>query len=505
MTLDLLHEPLIQTDTGWHSLPALLAAMARGEVQSFPALRPHQRPAWHMFLVQLSVMALDAEGRRDLPQGAEDWRAALRALTPGFPEDEPWHLIGADRTRPAFLQPADPGGLKWSEVATPDALDMLITSRNHDVKREIARQAAPQDWIFALVSLQTMEGFGGAGNYGTARMNGGSSSRVLLGLAPARGEAAEVAPSGWWARDVARLLEGRLGVSGKTLIWQESWPENRVLELTALDPMFIEVCRRIRLVEALGRISAERSTSKAARIASKEAKGNTDDPWAPLHIAEGKSLTLGDQDWTHEVLVRLLFSDKPEWIVPPLALHHAAEAAEPMLLVAEAFARGNSKTDGFKSRIVPVPVAMLRRLFGAEPKEMASGVLADIASVDLALRNGLAIVATGGDRGKVSKPHYARSRTARDSLRWRADELFFPELWKRMAVTHDDGFAPLRQNFLENLSRIARDEFARALPAIPCTSLMRPRAEARGRQALEHGLYLAMHKLNDQEVADVKA
>ena len=74
-----------------------------------------------------------------------------------------------------------------------------------------------------------------------------------------------------------------------------------------------------------------------------------------------------------------------------------------------------------------------------------------------------------------------------------------------MAVTHDDGFAPLRQNFLENLSRIARDEFARALPAIPCTSLMRPRAEARGRQALEHGLYLAMHKLNDQEVADVKA
>jgi len=40
MTLDLLNESLIQTDTGWHSLPGLLAAMARGEVQAFSAIRP---------------------------------------------------------------------------------------------------------------------------------------------------------------------------------------------------------------------------------------------------------------------------------------------------------------------------------------------------------------------------------------------------------------------------------------------------------------------------------
>lgn len=62
---------------------------------------------------------------------------------------------------PAFMQPPDPGGLKWTEVPTPDALDMLITSRNHDLTSQIAADAAPQDWILALVSLQTMEGFGG--------------------------------------------------------------------------------------------------------------------------------------------------------------------------------------------------------------------------------------------------------------------------------------------------------------------------------------------------------
>lgn len=492
MTLDLLRERLIQSDVGWHSLPGLLAAMAQGSVQGFPALRPHQRPAWHMFLVQLSVLALGAAGHSDLPKDEEDWRAALRALTPGFPEDEPWHLISPDRSRPAFLQPADPGGLKWSNVATPDALDMLITSRNHDVKREIARQAAPQDWMFALVSLQTMEGFGGAGNYGVARMNGGFSSRALLGLAPARGTATQVDPSAWWARDVECLLDGRSGITGKTLIWQEAWPERQSLDLSVLDPLFIEVCRRIRLKTVDGRIEAARSTSKTARIAGKEAKGSTGDPWAPVHLTQGKCLHLGDQDWTYELLFRLLYKSPPEWAVPALALRQAREARGPMLLVAEAFARGNSKTDGFKSRVVPVPIAMVRDLFGERSKAIAPGVLVDIAAVDLALRNGLATVAAGGARDKVGKQHYARSHLAREAQRRYADQMFFPELWKRMAATSDADLTPIRSVFLARLAHFAREEFARALPAIPCASLMRPRAEARGRQALEYGLARAM-------------
>ena len=503
MTHDLLQAPLIQTDTGWQSLPGLFAAMAQGEVQGFPALRPHQRPAWHMFLVQLAVLALDAAGRRDLPSEENDWRAALRALTPGFPDDEPWHLIGADRSRPAFLQPPDPGGLKWSDVATPDALDMLITSRNHDVKREIAREAAPQDWMFALLSLQTMEGFGGAGNYGIARMNGGSSSRVLLGLAPSLGQSAQIDPSAWWRRDVSRLLADRKGISGKSLIWLEAWPEGRSLDLAALDPMFIEVCRRIRLVARDGRILAERSTSKAARIAGKEAMGNTGDPWAPIHIAEGKSLTLGEQDFTYEVLVRLLFGKKPEWRVPLLARDHGRDAESPMLIVAEAISRGNSKTDAFKSRIVPVPKAMVADLFGERPVEVADDVLKDIAAVDLALRNALAVVAAGGNRDKVTKPHYVRSQPAREALRRKVDDWFFPELWKQAAAKSDDEFAPLRLDFLDRLAVLAREEFRAALPGIRCANLMRPKAEARGRQALERGLASARQKLTEETLAHV--
>lgn len=503
MTYDLLHDPLIQSDQDWHSMPGLFAAMTRGEVAGFPALRPHQRPAWHMFLVQLAVMALHKAGQNNLPKEEGGWRSALRGLTLGFPGDEPWHLVVATRSIPAFLQPSDPGGVKWSEVQTPDALDMLITSRNHDVKREIAHQATPQDWIFALISLQTMEGFSGRSNYGIARMNGGSSSRTMLALAPSKAGSAVVDPSVWWERDVLSILAKRSGSLGKGLLWLEPWPEGASLDLDTLDPLFIEVCRRVRLVASSGTIVAERSTSNTARIEAKLAKGNTGDPWAPLHIIEGKSFSLGERDWTHEVLVALLFKSDPEWQVPPLALTHAAETAEPMLLIAEAFSRGNSKTDGFRSRVVPVPKAMVSELFGPIPRSVTEDILKDITAVDRALRDGIAMFAADGDRDKkLGKDHYARSAPARAALRRQADALFFPELWARVALKSDADFAPVRLAFLEKLAGLARTEFQAALRSIPTSSLMRPRAEVRGRSSFERGLYLAMRGLKQKEKVD---
>jgi len=160
---------------GYLSLPGLMAALARApdEVESFPALRPHQGPAWHMFLVQLAALALHRAGKLDIPEQEDDWLSLVRGLTPGFAEDEPWCLVVDDRSKPAFLQPPVPEGVKVAKpVSTPDALDLLITARNHDLKQKTARQAEAQDWVFALVSLQTGGGFGGRGNYGVARMKG---------------------------------------------------------------------------------------------------------------------------------------------------------------------------------------------------------------------------------------------------------------------------------------------------------------------------------------------
>ena len=89
---------------------------------------------------------------------------------------------------------------------------MLVTAKNHDLKQAVMTEARAEDWLFALVTLQTMEGFLGAGNYGISRMNGGFANRAAISLAPPGGPAAQ------WRRDLRQVLalRGKLGGVGYT-------------------------------------------------------------------------------------------------------------------------------------------------------------------------------------------------------------------------------------------------------------------------------------------------
>ena len=207
---NLLSDPLL-TVTGGRavSLPELFASLAKREVREFPFLRPHQRPSWHMFLVQIGALAVWGAGWKELPDDPARWREALRKLTDAFPDEEPWQLVVEDWARPAFLQPPDPGDLKWSPADTPDELDLLILSKNHDLKRGTLQQASAEHWVYLLISVQTTVGFFGQKKYGIARMNGGFANRPLLGLVPAPGGTQSIDPSQWWIRDVQALIEIR--------------------------------------------------------------------------------------------------------------------------------------------------------------------------------------------------------------------------------------------------------------------------------------------------------
>ena len=507
--MNLLTHPILTVTGGaMVSLPELFAAMARGEVEGFPAMRPHQRPAWHMFLVQLGALALWSAGRTTLSEEPADWVAILRGLTPDHADDAPWRLVVEEPARPAFLQPPDPGGLAWSSLATPDALDLLITSRNHDLKQTIATEASPEDWVFALVSLQTSEGYGGRWKYGIARMNRGSSSRPMLGLAPAKEGGTSLDPSGWWMRDVRLLLatarEGGIGVvGGPALLWCLDWPEGRQLDVRDLDPWFIEICRRVRLNGAGGSISAIQANSRTSRTDAKAFKGNLGDPWAPVHKTEGKSLTLSGGDFDYTRLCELLFSGN--WEVPRLAVHGRDDDGD-MLLVAEALSRGNSKTEGFKSRVVPVPGRVVPLLPSPTVAKFSKAQMDEIKVFDAALRDAVALVAAGGDRDGIKKGHFGRSVPARRRFDRAADRLFFPHLWNRVAVvgTHDseaEGAAKIE--FLQALREAAEGELNSALPAIPCPTIQRPRAEARARRAFHARVRKEHPVLFYKEDADV--
>ena len=258
--LNILTDRLIQMDSSSGcrveaSLPEVYAALMANEVEAFPALRPHQRHAWHAFLVQLGAMAMHEAGLGDPPADATEWADLIRGLTPDFPDDEPWHLVVDDITKPAFMQPPASSVDRMSDykstVESPDELDILVTSKNHDLKAAVALSAEVDDWIFALVTLQTMEGFSGQGNYGISRMNGGLGCRPAFSLTPSS------RPGIHARRDTGALLERReklleelpLREGGADLLWTRTWDGTKVeaLPLSQLDPLYIEVCRRVRL------------------------------------------------------------------------------------------------------------------------------------------------------------------------------------------------------------------------------------------------------------------
>ena len=512
--MNILSEPIISISRAkCLSLPALLAAMTRGEVSQFHALRPHQRPSWHMFLVQLAALALWTANRTDPPKESTGWADLLRGLTPDHADDEPWRMVVEDRARPAFLQPPAPVNLKWQPVPTPDALDLLITARNHDVKQSIARDAAMEDWLLALVSLQTSAGFDGRGNYGIARMNGGSSSRPMLGLAPAQYKNHRLNPSAWWLRDVQQLLARRLAgdglelgrIGGPALLWCLDWPESEQLDLRRLDPWFIEICRRVRLVGTQQGLSVTRANSKAARIDAKMYHGHVGDPWAPVHRGEGKSLTLGGGDFDYRKLCDLMFG--VDWQAPALATLGPDETAGERLLVAEALARGNCKTYGFKSRVVPVPDGVVRLFQSTTAAKLSAEQMAEIKAFDEALRNAIALLAARGDREtKIGAKQYAFARPARDRFDRTADRLFFPHLWVRLAAqntAHPNAVEESTHEFRRALFDAA------ALPGVPCAEIHRPRAVARAWRAfrgrvrkLDSSLFSPVRQ---QENVDVRA
>lgn len=492
--LDLLRNPIITVNPiGSVTLPGLFAALARDEVRDFPRLRAHQRAAWHMFLVQLAALALDKAGEAEPPLEESGWRDLLLALTNGA--NEPWALVVEDRAQPAFLQAPDPGGLKWEPVATPDALDLLITSKNHDLKASVAARAESEDWIYALMSLQTSEGFGGRDNYGIARMNGGSSSRAMLGLAPA-GTDGRPDPSSWWRRDLALVLRNRnvptiLTRGGLALLWTLPWPEGQKIPAREMDPLAIEICRRVRLKQVNGVIRAERANSKAARVEAKDFAGVLDDPWAPINMkdASPKALTLGEGGRFHYRRMVDLLSEK-DWRAP-LAARLDDEAAGDMVVIAEALARGNSKTDGLQSRILPMP-ARVRRVkdLPSRLSTIAQAQIVEIKNADAALREAVALYAAGGDHQSVGKPQRLRAGEARARLDAFADRVFFDHLWARIAAMEEgpDAQAATTRAFRAALVKTARAELTRAFDAIPCARIHAPRARTRAERKLESAL-----------------
>lgn len=462
--------------TGTLSLPEVLALLGRDDIESFTSLAAHQSHAWHAFLVQLAAIALHRAGTTDSAISAEAWAGLLRAPTGDFPADEPWCLVVSDLSRPAFLQPPVPEtSLKdfKTVIDHPDDFDVLITAKNHMVKTSRMSAERLDLWLFALVTLQTMEGFLGRGNYGIARMNGGFASRPAVTLV------SSARPGSRFRRELAAILAGRDPIvdqfseyresGGLALTWLAPWNGGEALPLSRLDPLFIEVCRRVRLTAGGAGLRACLRPTEGARIAANERKGNLGDPWAPIELKKtgAQMLTVGGFDY--RLLVPLLLGVKDRRHIAPSLLQKLGpdEQAEGMSVLCQVLARGQGQTAGWHERILPLPRNMrrlqtdlrelARRTAAAQVEDAGTMRAVFSRALSLLLRAGK----EGGKDGKAvegwKKPWLERFDPA-------VDACFFTHLWDRLENEDSEATEIAWWRHLRDIARGLLDSATRSVP-----------------------------------------
>lgn len=482
------------------SLPKLLELMSQRTELEMTALQAHQRLAWHSFLCQLAAIALHRGGESPeklrLARSEEEWRQLLigAAEVDGAGESA-FELVVDDLEKPAFLQaPLGKEGLKGlnNRHAYPTGeLDTLITAKNHDVKINRLSHPSPENWVFALVAIQTTEGFLGAGNYGIARMNGGFSSRPGVAFSSGLGTAER------FCRDVPVLLAMALdppalfeGTDRKSeaLLWSKYWDGVTSAPLPSLHPLFIEICRRLRLVQNTdGSLVMHRGTSKAARVDGKALNGNTGDPWTPVEKEKSAALTLSEQGFNYRKLYQLLFTG--EWSQGSAGQLRDTDGEAPYL-IAQALVRGQGKTGGWHERAVPVPGRARRLFFDPEAKAWfgdRAGRWMGVVKVaqNTVLKPALLALFQGGP----TTINFTDGRPEKILLEFdgAVDRGFFQRLFA--LAEYDDQVAD--NAWCQWLYDLAREQLTSAIDSTPQSAARRYRAEAKaleifGKTAAKH-------------------
>lgn len=452
--MNLLTDPLIRAETSdgvvHMSLPELLAALGEDRVESLPGLQRHQEDAFHIFLCYLAGAVLAKQDQQSPIQTADFWREGIRQLT-SRDDDCAWTLLVPDLECPGFMQPAlTPEAHsrlrdKVPKAITPDELDVLQTAKNHDVKRRRAVEPHVDAWVFALVSLQTMTGQMGRGNYGIVRMNSGTGSRTCVGLVY------DVRPGGRWSRDTRRLLSlrDRLVQSpwpyrsdGLVLTWSEPWDLRTPISLSDLDPFFIESARAIRLVAHGDRVVGLGAGSTGCHINGEATKGVLGDPWTPLVLDGPKAWTVTKPFFTPEKLRDLIFEDGFD--ASEMQRPDPSMEGQPCRLRASVLApQGMGKTDGFHVAEVSIPSRASRQLFTQGPDRDRLDSLSKRAVNDAGVMQKsvlkpaiLSLLEAGPEKVNFDRREVAAwwgQAQGQFSEAWHAD--YFPWLWRTLEHT----------------------------------------------------------------------
>ncbi|MBN1880441.1 hypothetical protein JW823_10055 [bacterium] len=474
----LLSDRLISVNSSEHekmmmSLPDILAHLSASKDISFLDLQIHQQHAWHAFLVQLASMALASHSCRKVEEiEAKTWRSLLLDMTSG--NEDAWCLIVNDWDKAAFMQPPSPPGTDFNN---PDArrtiseIDVLVLSRNHDIKKNRLLNPNLDHWVFNLVNYQTMNGFLGQKNYNIARMNGGWGSRPCVTLK--HGE-------NWGQRfcidtDISLNIRPNLiGINslgfayryseGHQLLWVLPWDGNSQIEILDCDPFFIEVCRRIKLQEENGKIIAYFIGTNKERVNAAFLKGKTGDIWTPLDISkdEAQALTVPESGFSYEMKRRLIFDDQ---MIPSPAMSWDYREIDSYDLYAEVVSRGKGQTNGYHSCQLPMPKKIVRLFADTTSKrllaEKAKEQVEDAKNIKKILRISL-LVFLQGDQTRLNFDDHRHEKVVQrlDNI---IDARFFSHLWETSENETMEARIAWQKLIIEDASHVLLQAF-RSLP-----------------------------------------
>ena len=506
------------------SLPRVYAALMADDIESFPALRPHQTHAWHAFLAQLGAIATHKAGLTEPPQTSDEWLRIIPFEIPGRKTETfmelaisvyDWHLVIDDITKPAFMQPPATSEYRLpdykKETLTPEDLDILVISKKHDLKLSPSGTEI-DDWLFALLTTQTMGGYAGGGTYGISRMPSGYGNRPAFSTTPSTRWGIHV------KRDILALLECRQEIvddygyppsGGFALMWTLPWDGEKSavspISQTLLDPFYIEICRRVRLKQEKGKTLAIRASSKSRRIA--DVKGLTGDPWAPVSNKRNPNGTppgfLGPRRFDYGRVVDGLFSS--DWKQPHLLRFTTFdEEYEELLLVARGIVRGEGGTAGYHERVIPMRRAMAESLKRESPeaerlKEIAEDRISQIDKVKKILRHAVATFAARGNsdfaahrNGRPSPNDMAQTYVTK--LDRVVDATFFSSLQDELEEVDAVSQQILRDEWLlprsgeDGVINHARAILHEAQDSLPSNEIHRYTARSRAESIFEGGI-----------------
>ena len=289
--------------------------------------------------------------------------------------------------------------------------------------------------------------------------------------------------------------------NGYALLWLEPWDGSGSLDLRVLDPYFIEVCRRVRLRERGSSIIAVTAGSRAPRIAAKAANGDVGDFWTPVNRESGKALSLSPATLRYDRLVKLIY--EKDFRHPPAMKVDSSKQGR-WRLVARGVAGGQGKTEGYHERSdVVFRPRTVRALFRKEQRDelarVAEAQMDEIREVNEALRFGVATAASGGKAAdKLTRADRIHADPYSRLLDTVADARFFTALEERFLAADEAEAATCRESFARTLIDAAERLLDEAIDAVPCTSIHRHRARARGVSAFWGRLRGARSVFRDQ-------